>query len=171
MCIRDSGKARGDGHCFFHCLSQIVFRVDTIEYITALRRLFGDSLPAMETQIFDLVEGLPTCYGSAPAKLKDYLSKIPREQWSKLHHKSSTYGRMASQVAQHYCITLDCLLHVRIYIMCVNCKGVESLNGADKRSGLRAEWAADMLRCAVQSCAERYAVSYTHLTLPTIYSV
>ena len=52
----DHGKARGDGHCFFHCLSQIVFRVDTIEYITALRRLFGDSLPAMETQIFDLAQ-------------------------------------------------------------------------------------------------------------------
>ena len=50
------GEASGDGHCFFHCLSQIVFRVDTIEYITALRRLFGDSLPAMETQIFDLAQ-------------------------------------------------------------------------------------------------------------------
>ena len=45
--------------------------------------------------------------GSAPAKLKDYLCKIPLAQWSKLHHKSSTYGRMASQVAQLYCNTLN----------------------------------------------------------------
>ncbi len=50
------GKASGDGHCFFHCLSQIVFRVDTIEYITALRRLFGDSLPAIKAQLFDLAQ-------------------------------------------------------------------------------------------------------------------
>ena len=53
----------------------------------------------------------------------------------------------------------------------MNCKGVESLNGADKRSGLRAEWAADMLRFAVQSCAERYATrnssqSCTFITIP-----
>ena len=78
---------------------------------------------------------------------------------------------MASQVAQHYCITLICVLHVRIYVLCVNCKGVESLNGADKRTGLRAEWAADMLQFAVHLAAKWYSrritsLSCTFVTIP-----
>jgi hypothetical protein len=39
------GKASGDGHCFFHCLSQIVFRVDTIEYIRRGRLAAGGAPP------------------------------------------------------------------------------------------------------------------------------